>query len=101
MTEKPGSTLQSRIASLKNILPLLRMVWDASPATVLMSIVLRAAAALVPVAVLIVARAIMDEVVGHAAVHREMSRRLWELVALEFALAAAGALLGRATMYFN
>ncbi|HZH15495.1 MAG TPA: ABC transporter ATP-binding protein [Archangium sp.] len=101
MTVRKQSPILSRLATLKNILPVLRMVWDSGPGTVLANLVLRSVAALVPVAVLVVARWIIDEVVNKAAVERVMTPHLWRLVALEFALAAAGGILGRAIFYFN
>ncbi|WP_375772568.1 ABC transporter ATP-binding protein/permease [Archangium gephyra] len=90
---------RGRLASLKNILPVLRMVWDSGPGTVLANLVLRTAAALVPVAVLVVARWIIDGVMGGAG--QGMSRHLWGLVGLEFALATVGAILARAILYLN
>ena len=90
-----------KLSSLKNVLPVLRMVWDSGPGTVMINLVLRVLAALVPVAVLVVARWIVAGVVAEAAAGQGMSRRLWDLVALEFGLAAAGALLTRAIRYVN
>ena len=96
-----GSRPQGRLASLKNILPVLRMVWESGPQTVVANLVLRTLAALVPVAVLVVARWIIDDVVSGAAARQGMTPHLWGLIALEFALAAAGGILGRAILYFN
>ncbi|MFL5356478.1 ABC transporter ATP-binding protein [Archangium sp.] len=106
---KPGATPgagneslpRGRLASLKNILPVLHRVWESGPGTVMANLVLRALAALVPVAVLVVARWIIDDVVSTVAARQGMSNHLWGLLALELALAAAGAILGRAIMYFN
>lgn len=106
---KPGATTgagneplaQDRLASLRNILPVLQRVWESGPGTVVANLVLRAIAALLPVAVLVVARWIIDDVVSTVAARQGMSNRLWGLLALEFALAVAGAILGRAIMYFG
>ena len=90
---------RGRLASLKNILPVMRWVWESGPRTVVANLVLRGLAALVPVAVLVVARQIVDGVVGATA--QGMTPHLWKLVALEFALAVCGGVLMRAILYFN
>jgi ATP-binding cassette subfamily B protein len=101
MTAQNGFNLQSRLSLLKGIPPVLRMVWDSGPGTVLINLVLRVISALVPVAVLVVARWIIDTVVATAGSGKEMTPHLWWLIALEFALAATGGLLGRGIFYFN
>ncbi|HEX5745302.1 MAG TPA: ABC transporter ATP-binding protein [Archangium sp.] len=92
---------QRRSAALKNIPPLLRIVWEASPSAVLANLTLRIIAALIPVLLLGVAGRIIDCVVTESAIQQGMSRRLWMLVGLEFSLAAAGGILTRALQYFN
>lgn len=90
---------RGRLSSLKNILPVLRWVWESGPRTVVVNLVLRGLAALVPVAVLVVAQRIVDSVVGTTP--PGMTPHLWKLVALEFALAVCGGVLMRAIVYFN
>ncbi|HYO57982.1 ABC transporter ATP-binding protein [Archangium sp.] len=108
MTEPkaPGDTgqehgIKGRVSSLKSILPVMRMIWDSSPKTLMANLALRVAAALVPMAVLVVARWIVDGAVGAAASGQGMSRQLGWLIALEFALAVSGSILSRAILYFN
>jgi len=96
-----ASKAQGRLASLKNILPVLRIVWASGPRIVLGNLAVRMVAALVPVAVLVVARWIVDGVVAAMAAGQGMPRELWGLLGLEFALAALGAILVRAIFYFN
>ncbi len=89
-------TWRARLASLRYVRPLLKLVWDTNPPLVLATVTLRLFRALMPLAMLWVSKLILDAVVGW------MSRRagsvggIWKLVALEFALAAASDLLGRA-----
>ena len=92
--EGPG-----RLASLKNILPVLHWVWASGPGIVIANLGLRLLSALIPVAVLVVAQKIVDGVVGTAA--QGMTPGLWKLVALEFALALLGAVCSRGIFYFN
>jgi ATP-binding cassette, subfamily B, bacterial len=88
---------EGRLASLKNILPVLRMVWDSGPRAVLINLVLRVLAALLPLALLVVARWIVDGAVGAASGGQGMTPHLWGLVALEFGLAVLGAVIARGT----
>jgi ATP-binding cassette subfamily B protein len=84
--EKPN--FKDRMASLRNVRPMLRMVWDTSPLLVLSGIVLRLIRALLPLATLWVAKLIIDAVVAR-------SSRVWTYVAIELALAVANDVLGR------
>ncbi|MBN9686231.1 MULTISPECIES: ABC transporter ATP-binding protein [unclassified Corallococcus] len=95
------SDQQGRLAALRNILPVLRIVWEAGPRTVVAHGVLRSLAALCPLAVLLVARWIVDGVVATAGTGQGMTPRLWGLVALEFGLAILGAVLNRGIEHMN
>jgi ATP-binding cassette subfamily B protein len=79
---------RARLASFRNIRPLLRLIWDTSPLLVLLSTVLRLIRALIPLATLWVAKLIIDAVVGR-------SQRIWTYVAIEIGLAVASDILGR------
>lgn len=90
------ATWRARLASLRNIGPLLRMVWDTSPALVSATALLRLVRALLPLAILWVSKLIIDGVVGWVAHGKGDVARIWQLVALELGLAVASDLLGRA-----
>ncbi|MBN8471727.1 ABC transporter ATP-binding protein [Corallococcus exiguus] len=98
-TQPNDNVQEGRLASLRNILPVLRMVWESGPSTVVAHLVLRTLAALIPLAVLVVARWIVDGVVANASAGLGMTSRLWGLVALEFGLAVLGAVLSRGIDY--
>ncbi|NMO15727.1 ABC transporter ATP-binding protein [Pyxidicoccus fallax] len=100
---KPESEVlrEGRLAALKNIGPVLRMVWESGPRTVVAHLVLRTLSALTPLAILVVARWIIDDVVATAASGKVMTQRLWGLVALEFGLAVLAALLNRGIDYLS
>jgi ATP-binding cassette subfamily B protein len=70
------------------------MVWDSGPGTVAGGLVLRFFAALIPVAVLAVARWIIDYVVA-VTKGKPLDNEIWWLLALEFGLAATGVILAR------
>jgi ATP-binding cassette subfamily B protein len=88
-----------RLRALRNIPPVLRIVWESGPAVVVSGSVLRVLAALIPLAMLAVTRWIIDAVVAHVANHGPLIPRFWWWVALEFGLASLGAILSRAIDY--
>jgi len=99
----PENTQQSfwggwrqRLRALRNIPPVFRIVWASGPRVIVAGLLLRLAAALIPLALLSVSRAIIDTVVAATRGGTAVSSFLWWLVALEFAFAAVGAVLGRA-----
>jgi ATP-binding cassette subfamily B protein len=86
---------RARLASLRNVRPLLRMVWETSPPLVLTTAVLRLVRALLPLAMLWVSKLIIDGVVGWIARGTGNLGSVWKLVAIEFSLAVASDILGR------
>lgn len=81
-------TFKERLASLKNLPDFFRLVWQSSPSKTVISFTLRIVRSAMPVALLYVGKLIIDEVVAlnSNATNGDL-QRLWELVALEFALA--------------
>jgi ATP-binding cassette subfamily B protein len=98
-TQGQWSTWNRRLKALRNVPPVLRMVWESGPRVVVSGIVLRVFAAVIPLGLLAVTRRIIDAVVAHAARHQPLIPRFWWLVALEFGLAALATLLSRGTDY--
>src|SRR3989338_4613271 len=96
--EEPISWAQ-RLDALKNIPPLLRMVWDTRPPFAAAVLVLRLLRALVPLAVLWVGQLIIDAVVAAIAAHAPGQPvawpQLWTLVVLELAIAVFGEAVAR------
>ncbi|MDQ6704837.1 MAG: ABC transporter ATP-binding protein, partial [Acidobacteriota bacterium] len=92
-TENPSWRV--RLASLKNIRPMLAMVWETSPALVVASVVLRLFRALIPLATLRIAKLIIDGIVASITGKHIDPARIWKLVAFELALAVASDVLGR------
>jgi len=90
------STWRTRLASLRNIRPLLGMVWDTSPALVSVTTALRLVRALLPLAMLWVSKLILDGVVAWIRRGSGNAGGLWKLVALELGLAVLSDLLARA-----
>ncbi len=89
---------RARLASLRYIRPLLRMVWETSPPLVVASTVFRLFRALLPLAMLWVSKLIIDGVVAWITRRSGNLAGIWKLVALELALAIASDVLGRANI---
>lgn len=89
---------KDRIRALKNVPPLLGMVWQAGPGVVLGSAAVRIAAGVVPVATLFVPNLIIQDIVDLT--HKKpLPGNFWWLVVIEFGLAALGAVLSRVMDY--
>ena len=88
-----------RLAALRNVPPVLRLVWDAAPRVVASGLALRVASALIPLAVLGVSRWIINLVVAQVKHPGPLPNEIWILLAVEFLLAALNNLLGRAIDY--
>src|SRR5437867_1393740 len=89
-------TWRERLASLRYVRPLLTLVWETSPPLVLAAVLLRLIRALIPLAMLWVSKLILDAVVVWISRRGGAAAQIWKLVALEFGLAVASDLLGRA-----
>lgn len=90
----------ARTRALRNIPELLRLAWESGPAVVSACFGGRAVGALLPVAMLTVAKQILDAMQERLA-GAPLRQEFWWLVALECALALAGALIGRITGFFD
>lgn len=88
-------SLRERLAALRNLPRLLRLIREASPWMTYLNIFLRVLKAAMPLAMLYVGRLIIDEVLRLIQHGGDMSA-LWSYVAAEFALAIASDILGRA-----
>jgi ATP-binding cassette subfamily B protein len=87
----------TRLQSLKNIPPVLKIIWDSSPAVVTWGLVLRAIVALSPLALLAVGRLIIKAV--DVASGTPLRPHFWWLVGLEFGLACLASILNRGVDY--
>src|SRR3954471_15675635 len=88
-------TWQARMASLRYVRPLLKLVWETSPPLVVASISLRLIRALMPLAMLWVPKLIIDGVVAWVSHRGGSLEHIWKLVALEFGLAILSDFLSR------
>ncbi len=101
LTQKFSSAWNERLRALRNIPPVLRMVWESAPSVVVWGSVSRAVAGLVPLSTLVVTRWIIDAVVAHVSRKQTLPHAFWWYVGLEFALASLGTVLARAIGYYD
>ena len=94
-----GSSWRERLAALRNLPPVLKLVWDAAPAVVASGIALRIASAMIPLATLIVTKWIIDLVTGSMGRHGPVPPQIWWLLGAEFVLAGLNQVLGRTIDY--
>jgi len=88
-------TWRERLGALRNVPPLLRMVWGTSPSLTVATLALRGISAGFPLAMLWVSKLIIDLVV-HSIRHQSIDRSLiWKLLVAELLLAVASDSLGR------
>ncbi|HUK26043.1 MAG TPA: ABC transporter ATP-binding protein [Terriglobales bacterium] len=86
---------------MRNIPPVLKILWDSGPAVVTFGFVFRLLASLLPIAILWVGKLIIDGIVRVVSGHQPLQPHFWWLVATEFTLAVSGSVLARAIDYFD
>jgi ATP-binding cassette, subfamily B, bacterial len=90
---------RDRLAALRNVPPVLRLVWKAAPKVVAAGLALRVFSALTPLAALAISKWIIDLVVAAVKHPGPLPHQIWFLVGAEFLVAALGNVLGRAIDY--
>jgi ATP-binding cassette, subfamily B, bacterial len=93
--QDPTPRWRERIAALKNFPPVLRMVWEAAPKVIVCSLACRVIAALLPLAVLVVTRVIINDIFNLTTHRNALPANFWWLVVLEFVLAGVAGILMR------
>lgn len=96
-SDAPAPSWRDRIAALRYVPPLLRLVWSTHRGYSVAMVALRLVRSAVPVAMLWVGKLIIDNVVALQGNASADHATLWELVALEIGIVLAGDLLGRAS----
>jgi ATP-binding cassette subfamily B protein len=91
-----------RLQALKNLPRAFRLVWDASPRVVLGIVLLRIAAALLPLGVLLVTKQIIDLAAAVGRTHGPVpAKAAWLLLGTGFLLGALALLFGRVSDYLE
>jgi len=95
------SAWDERVSALRNVPPVLKIVWRSGPTVVTLGLVARVVVSLLPLGLLTITKLIVDYVVHAVASHQMVPRRFWWLVAAEFALAVLVSVLGRVIDYLD
>src|SRR5215213_2349816 len=90
-------SLKERFSALNNLPRFFKLVWQTSPSFTLLNAALRIIRSAIPVSILYIGKLIIDEVIHLSASHNSTHDYLWELIAIEFALAILADALSRAT----
>ena len=98
MTHSSSSAWRERVEALKNVPPVLKMLWDSGPAVVVWGIVLRIAVAALPSAIALVAAWIINGV-QQVFSHQGLRPHFWWMVGLEAALNVTAGILTRGIDY--
>lgn len=103
MTETGPQSMRSawgdRLRALKNIPPVLHIVWESGPAVVSWNLILRIVISFLPICLGKVAQYIVDGVNRVISFHQPLSPRFWWLVGLELSLAVLAGWLTRLIDY--
>jgi len=95
------SAWQERLAALRNVPPVLRIVWESGPVIVVFGLLFRLLGAVLPIALLWITKLIIDGIVASVAHHQPVPERFWWLVAGEFAVAIVASVLARAIDFLD
>jgi ATP-binding cassette, subfamily B, bacterial len=90
-----------RLAALRYVPPVLKIVWRSGPLVVSLGLVFRLISSLMPLAALWIGKLIIDGIVHAVSLHQPVKPGLWWLVAAELAIAIFGSLLGRTIDYLD
>jgi ATP-binding cassette subfamily B protein len=92
---------RDRVSALRNVPTVLRFVWESGRTVVVLGLVSRIIASLLPPALFWVSKLIIDNIFRIVTTHQPISNRLWWLVAAEFAIAVFMGLVGRLIDYLD
>src|ERR1700732_1907280 len=92
---------RERLPALRNIPPVLQIVWESGPAVVAAGLIFRLFASLLPMALLWITKLIIDSIYRTLNTHQPVQKGFWWLVAAEFGLAVLGTVLTRIIDYLD
>lgn len=92
---------KDRLEALKNVPPVLKIVWDSGPWVVVAGLVLRVIVSLVPVSAGYVGGVVIQRATDIFNKRVPLDSTLWWLVGLEFGIAVVGNVLSRIVDYYD
>jgi ATP-binding cassette, subfamily B, bacterial len=95
------SAWQERLAALRNVPPVLRIVWESGPTIVVFGLLFRLLGSVLPIALLWITKLIIDGIVASVSHHQHVPPRFWWLVGAEFGVAIVAGVLSRAIDFLD
>jgi ATP-binding cassette, subfamily B, bacterial len=92
---------RERVVALRNLPPVLKIVWRSGPLVVVLGLAFRLVGSLLPVALLAVTKLIIDTIQNAIVSGQQAPRSLWWLVAAEFGLVVTSSVLARTLDYLD
>src|ERR1700686_5360731 len=92
---------RERFSALRNVPAVLRFVWESGRTVVVLGLISRVIASLVPPALFWVTKLIIDTIYRLVTTHQPAGARLWWLVAAEFGIAVTAGVLNRIIDYLD
>jgi ATP-binding cassette subfamily B protein len=92
---------RERFSALRNVPAVLRFVWESGRAVVVLELISRVLASLLPLALFWVSKLIIDAIFRLITTHQPAGARLWWLVGGEFAIAVGTGVFGRVIDYLD
>jgi ATP-binding cassette, subfamily B, bacterial len=92
---------RERLSALKNVPAVLRIVWDSGRTVVVLGVVFRVVASVLPLGLLWITKLIIDILVRARTTHQAVGAQLWWLVGAEFSLAVFGSVLTRGVDFLD
>jgi ATP-binding cassette subfamily B protein len=92
---------RERLVALRNVPPVLGIVWRSGPLVVSLGLAFRLVSSLTPLAALWITKLIIDRIAHALSTHETVPRAFWWLVAAEFGIAILGSILGRTIDYLD
>ncbi|MGA2354196.1 MAG: ABC transporter ATP-binding protein [Terriglobales bacterium] len=92
---------RERVTALRNVPAVLRFVWESGRTVVVLGLISRVIASLLPPALFWVSKLIIDAIYRILTTHSPVGTRLWWLVGVEFGLAVSAGILGRVIDYLD
>ncbi len=86
---------------MRNLPPVLKIVWDSGPVVVALGFVFRLLAAVLPVGLLYVGKLIIDTIVDVVSKHQPIPHKLWWLVVAEFLIALLTSVVAQVISFLN
>ena len=103
MSEKPEfrGGWRERFSALRNVPAVLRFVWESGRTVVVLELISRVLASLLPLALFWVSKLIIDTIYRTLTTHQPAGARLWWLVVGEFAIAVSTGVFSRVIDYLD